>query len=316
MGRNVYFSQAVKSEQDVYEDLIIESLRIYGQEVYYLPRDILKTDKVLGEDTASKYDAAYLLEAYIDNPDGFEGGGDLFQKFGIEIRDECTFTISKRVWESTTGVFQDMDKPNEGDIIYLALSNSYFEITYVDSKTPFYQLSNLPVYKLTCSLYEYNDEEFDTGYDEIDDVVKDWAYGLDIKILDSAFASGTPDFVVGEQLSQTLEAATSEYPAVTVYGTLQSIDLTGDGFGIYKLTNIGSTGTTAVKDFSLTTAITGLTSDGSASGIDTVYAIKVTDPSAENVFPNDGQAQNVHFEIDADTFLDFSETNPFGEPGN
>ena len=183
MGRNVYFSQEVKSEQDVYEDLIIESLRIFGQDVYYLPRDIVARDDVLGEDRASKYDDAYMLEAYLENPDGFEGSGDLFQKFGIEIRDECNFVISRKVWNQTIGIWQNMKKPNEGDIIYLPLSNSYFEITYVDAKKPFYQLSNLPVYKLTCSLYEFNDEEFDTGVVAIDDVSKDWAYGVNMKVM-------------------------------------------------------------------------------------------------------------------------------------
>jgi len=309
MGRNVFFSQAVKSEQNLYEDLIIESLQIYGQETYYLPREILDTDNILGEDTASKYDDAYMIEAYIDNPEGFEGGGDLFQKFGIEIRDECVFTISKRRWESSVGTSQGISKPNEGDIIYLPLSNSYFEITYVDSKTPFYQLSNLPVYKLTCALYEYNDEAFDTGITDIDSVAGNWAYGLDIKILDTAMTGG---FLVGEILSQTLDDTTT--PDVTVYGTMQSIEI-GDGFKIYKLTNIGATGTTDVKDFNLAKAIVGLSSGAEASSIDTIYQIDDANPDTNHVFPNDRQSQNVAFEVEADEFLDFSEANPFGEPG-
>ena len=89
MPRNVFFSQAVKSEQNLYEDLIVESLQIYGQDIYYVPRTLVNRDSILGEDPASKFDDAYLMEAYIENTDGFEGAGDLMSKFGLEIRDEA-----------------------------------------------------------------------------------------------------------------------------------------------------------------------------------------------------------------------------------
>ena len=105
MPRNVYFSQAVKSEQNLYEDLIIESLGIYGQDVYYIPRTLVNRDNVLGEDPASKFDDAYLMEMYIENTEGFEGAGDLYSKFGLEIRDDATFIVSRRRWESRIGVF-------------------------------------------------------------------------------------------------------------------------------------------------------------------------------------------------------------------
>ena len=87
MPRNVYFSQAVKSEQNLFEDLIIESLKIYGQDVYYIPRTLVNRDNILGEDAASKFDDAYIIEMYIENIDGFEGSGDLYSKFGLEMRD-------------------------------------------------------------------------------------------------------------------------------------------------------------------------------------------------------------------------------------
>ena len=95
MPRNVYFSQAVKSEQNVYEDLIIESLKIFGQDAYYLPRTIINRDEIFGEDSSSSFDDAYMIEAYIENPEGFEGEGDLYSKFGLEIRDEANFIISR-----------------------------------------------------------------------------------------------------------------------------------------------------------------------------------------------------------------------------
>ena len=120
MPRNVYFSQAVRSEQHLYEDLIIESLQIYGQDVYYIPRTLVNRDNVLNEDPASKFDDAYLIEMYIENVDGFEGAGDLYSKFGLEIRDEATFVVSRRQWEKMIGVFSDLadPRPQEGDVIF------------------------------------------------------------------------------------------------------------------------------------------------------------------------------------------------------
>ena len=124
MPRNVYFSQAVKSEQNLYEDLIVESLKIYGQDVYYIPRTILSRDNILGEDRASKFDDAYLIEAYIENVEGFEGAGDLYQKFGLEIRDEATFVVSRRQWQKLVGFHNNQvedGKPKEGDLLFLPI---------------------------------------------------------------------------------------------------------------------------------------------------------------------------------------------------
>ena len=179
MARNVYFSQAVKSEQHLYEDVVIESLNIYGQDIYYLPRSIVNRDYIFGEDPASQFDDAYMIEAYIENSDGFEGAGDLYQKFGLEIRDEASFVISRRQWEKLIGIWNNTlngIKPNSGDIIYLPMSSSFFEITAVEDDKPFYQLSNLPVYKLSCSLFEMSDEKFETGIDLIDQVAGQDAY--------------------------------------------------------------------------------------------------------------------------------------------
>ena len=307
MGRNVFFSQEVKSEQNLYEDLIIESLKIYGQDVYYLPREIIARDNILGEDKASKFDDAYMIEAYLEDVEGFGGSGDVFQKFGIEIRDECNFVVAKRVWDQSIGVMEGMKKPNEGDILYLPLSNSYFEITYVDTKKPFFQLSNLPTYTFSCALYEFNDEEIDTGIAEIDDAVKNWGYTQNFKITD---ANVTGTFEVGETISQTISTG------VTVHGILQSVDATFTGYSIFTLSNFGTSGTTDVKDFNTTAAIAGVTSGATATSIDTIYGIDDASPDDSNVLRNDSQANNVDFEIEGDSFLDFSETNPFGNPGS
>ena len=223
MPRNVYFSQAVRSEQNLYEDLVIESLKIFGQDVYYIPRTLINRDNILGEDPAAQFDDAYLMEAYIENVDGFEGAGDLYQKFGIEVRDEANFVISRKVWNGNVGLYEALDKPREGDLLFLPMTNSFFEITFVEDDKPFYQLSNLPVYKLTCSLFEYNDEDFDTGIDEIDRKLGDEAYQI---VMDYATINNE-HFKEGEivtQVLQTEEEAEDGETVIEVFGRVQSIE--------------------------------------------------------------------------------------------
>ena len=202
MARNFHFSQAVRSEQLLYEDIIIESLKIYGQDVYYLPRDIVNEDKVFGDDVPSRFNSSYKVEMYIENIEGFDGEGDLFTKFGVEIRDQATFIVSRKRWSQTVQQYNNeinSTRPREGDLIYLTLTNSLFQIMAVEHEQPFYQLSNLPTYKLRCELFEYNDEDLDTGIGAIDAIEQDHAYTY-ILTLDSA---GT-GFNIGDTVSQVL----------------------------------------------------------------------------------------------------------------
>ena len=160
------------SEKRLYEDLIIEGLKIYGQDVYYLPRTLVNQDLVLGEDVLSKFDQSYLVEMYIETTDGFAGEQELISKFGLEIRDDTTFVIAKRRWQdqvdNTATLIKD-GRPNEGDLIYVPLFNSFFEIQFVEDQEPFFQLGNLPVYKLRATKFEYSSERLDTGVTAIDE---------------------------------------------------------------------------------------------------------------------------------------------------
>src|SRR5210317_124952 len=176
MPTNVYFDTGTTREQHLYEDLIIEQLRIYGQDVYYIPRKLLGEDKVFGEDTASKFEDAYLIEMYMDNIDGYEGEKELMSKFGLDIQDDATFTVARRRWEQFVSVDNNIivsSRPNEGDLIYWSKGNKLFEITFVDKDDPFYQVHNLPTYKLKCKTFEYGSEALDTGITEIDAVEDD-----------------------------------------------------------------------------------------------------------------------------------------------
>jgi len=305
MPRNVYFSQAVKSEQNLYEDLIIESLKIFGQDVYYIPRTLVNRDNIMGEDIGSKFDDAYLIEAYIENVDGFEGSGDLYNKFGLEIRDEATFIVSRRQWNNLVGFWNNEledPKPQEGDLLFLPMSNSFFEIMFVEDEQPFYQLSNLPVFKMQCSLFEYNDEQFETGVSEIDakEITNAQQTQIDLTV------TGGNHFTQGEIVTQVI----STDPAVSVYGEVQTVTKTSDIAGSITVSGIGVTGSTEAKDFfvSNTAGLTGSESNN------TCFINKVHGVTDSTSFPVDEQAMNYEFEVAGDNFIDFTESNPFGDP--
>ena len=308
MPRNVYFSQAVRSEQNLYEDLIVESLKIYGQDVYYIPRTLVNRDSILNEDPSSKFDDAYLMEAYIENVDGFEGSGDLYSKFGLEIRDEATFIISRKSWNYAVGLHENKAKPSEGDLLFLPMTNSFFEISYVEDDSPFFQLSNLPVYKLTCSLFEYSDEDFETGVGEIDDKTGAQAYqlGMDITV------TGGNHFEHSEIVTQELVPASGGTAAIKIFGEVQTITKTSDVAATISVSNIGVSGSETYRQFiaSASKPLIGGTSTNSCV-ITKVYDIG---DNSENVMPQDGAAQNVAFETLGDNFIDFTESNPFGDP--
>ena len=183
MPTNFYFqsgnTMGTTNEQRLVEDLVIESLRIYGHDVYYLPRTVVNRDTIFDEDSLSQFTQAYPLEMYLENVDGFEGEGDLFSKFGIEIRDSANFILSKRRWEqmvdSTGGQFQLDARPAEGDLLYFEKTGSIFEIKFVEFQNPFYQLGKIYVFKLQCELFEYSSESFNTGIDDLDGVVSDFS---------------------------------------------------------------------------------------------------------------------------------------------
>ena len=197
MATNLYFNQKVRSEQLLYEDIVIESLKTYGQDVYYLPRDLVNEDKILGDDPVSSFNSSHIVEMYIENVEGFDGEGDLFTRFGVEIRDEATFIVARRRWRDTIARYDNeitIDRPAEGDLIYLPMSKSMFQIMHVEHEQPFYQLQNLPVFKLRCQLFEYTGEDLDTGVDTIDDIESRYAYKYILSLnneRDSAQATAT-----------------------------------------------------------------------------------------------------------------------------
>ncbi len=195
MPTNFYFQSGIpggrSSEQLLMEDIIIECLKIYGFDVYYIPRTSVNEDDILTEDPLNKYENAYPLEMYMSNITGFEGEGDLLTKFGVEIRDTATFIVARRRWDEVVakdGNAQLTTRPAEGDVLYFPLTKSYFEIRRVETKDPFFQVGKLYVFKLECELMQYSSERFDTGIAEIDDAAEEKA--IDIGAYEIQLESG------------------------------------------------------------------------------------------------------------------------------
>jgi Virus neck protein len=184
---NSYFLQGSPSEQRLIQDLINEQLRMYGQDVLYMPRRIIGENTVIKEITASKFDDSFRIEAYLMNYEGFANTGDLLSKFGVRSTDEINLIISKERYDDFISPLLKMwpenerklaYRPQEGDLIWFPLDESLFEIKYVEGKKPFYQLNNLYVYELRCERFEYEDEIIDvpevdpTGI-EVNESIKD-----------------------------------------------------------------------------------------------------------------------------------------------
>ena len=291
MATNPYFSQSIKSEQNVYEDIIIESLKMYGQDVYYLPRDIINEDKVLNEVT-SRFNSSYKIEMYIENLEGFDGEGDLFSKFGVEIRDQATFVVSRRRWDQTIKRYDNeisAVRPLEGDVLYIPFSQKLFEITHVEHEQPFYQLSNLPTYKLRCELFEFSSEEFDTNVTEIDKIEGDSKFEeFFVRITDSADI----DFVIGNDITQTLADGT------IVSAEIVSILTDDKALGIAHLRASDN----KFHEFSTSFPIKSTSSTGST-----------LTRTVDKFFNTFETPTNRYYQSLTD-FLDFTESNPFGDP--
>ena len=199
MATNSYFTQGTAGEQGLIQDLVDEQIKIFGKDVKYIPRTLVDRDSLFNEDAMSTFDSAHEIEAYVANVDGFTGDGDLFSKFGVRISDQATFIISRRrftqaVDDNATLVVEG--RPNEGDLIYFPLAKKIFEIKFVEHEAPFYQLNNLYVWELRCELFEYSDENFETGDTTIDAIETTFANSIALTLQ----SGGSGDFSVGESV--------------------------------------------------------------------------------------------------------------------
>lgn len=155
------------------EDLVLESIKIYGHDMYYCPRTLIAKDDIYGEDTISEYKTAYYIDLYIRNFDSYEGDGNFLSKFNLEIRDQMTLTVSVRNFMNEIGNIELIDRPQEGDLIYIPMLDRLLVIKYVNKNPVFYQMGAIQMYDLVCEMFEYSSERFSTGIEAIDSIETD-----------------------------------------------------------------------------------------------------------------------------------------------
>ena len=273
-------------EQKTIENLIVETIEIYGQDIYYVPRTIVNKDTVFGEDSDTKFESAKAIRAYVNNVEGWEGQGELLSKFGVRIEDKTTFIFSRdkfkeHVDDST--VLNVEGRPNEGDLIWFPTTKHLFQIMFVEAEKPFYQLGKGYVWECQCELFEYSDEEIDTGITDLDNIETAFANAITVGLV----AGGSGTFAAGETVTGGTSNVTAE---------VKSFDAS-----TRTLIVINRSGT-----FSVPETITGGTS--SASWTTATYN------TINNT--NSEYDQNNDFETADNDIIDFTETNPFGTVGS
>ena len=276
MPTNVYFDTGTRPEQHLYEDLMIEQLKIYGQDVFYIPRTLVKEDNLFGEDTLSKFGDAYLIEMYFENVEGYEGEKEIMSKFGLQMNEDVTFVVARRRFEQLVSHDSNLivkTRPNEGDLVYFPKVKKIFEITFVDHDDPFYQVHNVPAFKLKCKTFEYSSEDLDTGITEIDAIETD------------------------NSLDQLVYQITMEQSSTTTYN--EGLELE-DGTG-----NIEQEGSTDNLIGENETGGDQIVLETGDYIIQEGYVVDTIDENAMNDF----------FETQDDNIIDFTESNPFGDIG-
>ena len=283
MPTNVHFSKGTISEQYLYEELVIEAIGIYGHDVFYLPRTLVNEDMILGEDPLSTFSDAYGIEMWMETQEGYEGEKDIVTRFGLDIQNETSFVVSRRRWDDVVSRNDNLivnTRPDEGDLIYFPAVKRLWIISFVDHDDPFYQVNNLPVYKLYCRSWEYSSERLDTG----------------IEAIDAIETKRSTDFLGYEILAE--QSGTYDQKIEFEWGTIYE-------FGV---------GDILLEDDSF---VLGETETGFEAIIledsDDYYTFVVIQ-EAYSLATQDPQSDNSFIDTAADAILDFTETNPFGEP--
>ena len=286
MTLNQFFTQGTIGEQDLIQDLVDEQIKMFGKNVYYIPRILVKEDDVFGEDTLSKFEGAFELEVYLEDAGGFRGDGDIFSKFGVRIQDQVTFIVSRRRFTQAVDDNAQLiveGRPNEGDLVHFSMVGKTFEIQYVEHELPFFQLGKNYIWGLRCELFEYSDEDITTGVSEVDALQTNFANAISVVMAEG----GSGEFTPGELVTGATSGAVAE---------VKSWDL-----DTRNLIVINRTGT-----FRSGETVTG----NDSSAVWTTFSYN----TINNV--NDEYDNNYTIETQADSIIDFTQGNPFGEYGN
>ena len=287
MATSVYFNNYNSSpEQRLIEDLMIETIKINGVDCYYIPNiNESARDLLYGEDPLKKFTAAYPLELYITNVDGYEGEREFFSKFGLEIRNNMSVIVSKRSF--SRWVPQTYHRPREGDLIYipfLSQTGEMYEIKYVNYTEAFYVMGNkFPFfYKLELEKFKYSQETIDVGVEQIDSIVSQEAYSLALNV---NAATGNGNFILGETVYNTANTA---HGTVTYWNVTDATLRVTDLYGTFA-NNVLVRGNTSNASYTITTAPDELLDNQDREMYD-----------------------NKIIQTEGNSYIDFSESNPFG----
>lgn len=281
------YSGRMTGEQFLMEDNIVESIKIMGHDCWYVPREgFNEVDSLFGENPQSKFERAYNMEMYLANVEGYEGDGDFFSKFGVEIRDTSNFICSRRSFEryipSSIAV-----RPREGDLVFVPALQKLFEIKFVEEELMFFSLGNRKpyIYEMRCELFRYSQESINTGVEEIDHVEHTLGYAIQIDV-----TTGSGNYYQDERVYQGANLAYSIASADVrewdpVLKQLQLINIIGE--------------------FAAGSTLNGATSNAS-------YNISITDTLGD--YLDYDTYDNKIIQTEADAIITFNEHNPFGEP--
>ena len=273
-------------EQTLYQDLADEQIKIFGTDIYYLPRTILK-DNTLDDIVFNKYQDEFQVEMLLQNVEGFGDGAEFVSQFGVRITDEVVFRVSSRRWDEAVAANNPTlttdGRPNEGDLLYFPLTKDLYEIKFVQQEIPFYQFGKLQFYTMTCELYQYGSDDISTGVAEIDQLETIFSSAIALTM----GVGGTGDFTVGEKVTGATSGSEAE---------VKSWD---NSTRIIQVIN--RTGTFATGE--------SLTGDSSSA----VWVVSTFDTLQDT---NSEYDDNRAIEDAADNIIDWSEGNPFGEFGN
>lgn len=281
------FSPSMINEKRLLEDLIVESIQIMGHDVYYIPRDSYNgIDEIWGETINAKFTRAYMMEMYLANVEGYEGEGDFFSKFGLDIRDTTNIIVSYRSFHrympSTIAA-----RPREGDLLYVPTMRKLFEIKFVEEELLFFSLGhrNPYIYELRCEVFRYNNENIETGVEDIDIIEADNAYSMALKL-----STGSGTYYTNEIVYQgaNLESATAK-------AEVKAFDL---GTKTIEIFNI-------IGKFEEGSGVRGVTSN-------TYYTISTADEMDERTYYDN--SDNKVIQSNAEVIIVTTEQNPFGVP--
>lgn len=302
MTNSIYLTYSNRNEQLVLQDIIEESIKHMGVTMYYLPREIVGKDEILGEDRSSRFQKAMAIQVYLETNDGWGGGGPFMSKFGLQLEQSATLTVGRRGWEKAVGRFGVTNipgRPLEGDLLWFPLSDTLLEIKFVQHDATFYQLGKLYTYQLEVETFQYASEHIDTGIPSIDSFESLKSYDTDpertefggiseIEILEAGSNYANPP-----ELTIYGDGHGEEIVAIIDDGRVVGFNIIDGGYGFNNIENI-------------TIEIAPPTNPAGTQAIARVSKI-TTNPDMSHSY-----GDNTKFKKQSKDVL-FSEDNPFGE---